>query len=156
MNTPISQELPTPGNPLQLTGSETLVCPCGCGRPYVVSGGSIHYGEQREVEFEPAFVSHSETDRHLWLALITGPWRDDDAGECWVFVHGLPQENGVAGRIEDVAASPWGGLPLGGRAIPREEVLANPAARDWVLERFNEVMQYHPDVAPFIYREEQS
>lgn len=156
MHTPVSDDPQAFDNPLQLAGSETLICRCGCGRPYTVSGGTIHYGEQREVQFELAFVSHSDTDRHLWLALITGPWRDEDTGECWVFVHGLPQENGVAGRIEDVGASPWGGMPLGGRAVSREEVMANPAARDWVFERFNEVMQYHPGVAPFIYRDDQS
>lgn len=152
MNIPMQDGTETP-SPLDIRGSETRLCGCGCGRPYAVSGGTIRYGEEREVEFELAFVSHADDDRHLWLALITGPWRDDDAGECWVFVHGMPQENGVAGRIEDLAATPWAGLPLGGRAIPRDEVMANPAARDWVFERFNEVMQYHPDVPAFIYRE---
>ncbi len=151
MNDPFDPGAQAPTNPVELSGSESHVCRCGCGRPYTVSGGVIHYGEQREVQFELAFVTHSDTDRHLWLALITGPWRDEDEGECWVFVHGLPQANGVAGRIEDLAATPWAGMPLGGRAVGREEVMANPAARDWVLERFNDVMQFHPDVPAFLY-----
>ncbi len=143
--------------PIEYLETQTRICSCGCNRPYAVSSGILHYGEEREVRFELALVRHADNDRHVWVALISGPWTDEDEGDCWVFVHGMPQPDGVAARVEDIAASPWSGADLaGGRAIPRDEVMSNPPAKDWVFERFNDLMQYHQDVAPFIYAEDAS
>lgn len=142
-------------SPIEYNETATRICTCGCNRPYTVSTGILHYGEQRDVRFELALVQHADNDRHAWVALISGPWTDEDAGDCWVFIHGLPQPDGVAARVEDMAASPWSADDLAGaRAIRRDEVMSNAPAKDWVFERFNDLMQYHGDVAPFIYAED--
>jgi hypothetical protein len=137
--------------PIEYLDTETRTCTCGCGRPYVVSSGTLQYEEGREVSFKLALLQHADDVRRVWVALISGPWTDEDTGDCWAFIHGLPQPDGVAARVEDMAASPWSAHDLdGARAIPREEVMSNAPAKDWVFERFNDLMQYHKDVAPFI------
>ena len=142
-------------SPIEYFETETRMCTCGCGRPYALSAGTLHYGEQREVRFELALVRHAENDRHVWVALVSGPWTDEDAGDCWVFIHGMPQPDGVAARVEDMAASPWSGQDLGGaRHIPREEAMSNAPAKAWVFERFNDLMQYHKDVARFLFADD--
>ena len=148
MNT---METPTPIQYLETTGR---FCTCGCGRPYSISKGVLQYGEGREVNFELALVSHADNDRHVWVALISGPWTDEDAGNCWVVIHGLPQDDRINARVEDLAASPWASADWqGGRAISREEVMSNPPAKNWAFECFNDVVQYHKDVAAFLHAE---
>jgi hypothetical protein len=139
-------------SPIEYRGTESRICACGCDQPYTVSQGTLRYGEEREVLFKLALVQHAENDRHVWVALISGPWTDDDAGDCWVFIHGWPKEDGVTARVEDMAESPWSAEDLdGARPIPREEVMSNAPAKSWVFECFNDLIQHHNDVAPFIF-----
>lgn len=142
-------ETATPIQYLETTGR---FCDCGCGRPYSISKGVLQYGEGREVDFELALVSHADNDRHVWVALISGPWTDADTGNCWVVVHGFPQDDRLNARVEELSASPWANANLdGGRAVTRAEVMSNEPAKIWVFECFNDVVQYHKDVGPFLH-----
>lgn len=141
-------------SPIEYLGTETRLCACGCNQPYTVHGGKLSYDEGRDVTFELALVQHGDGQRHVWVALISGPWTDDDARDCWVFIHGLRQDEGVSARVEELNDSPWSAVDLeGNRPLPRDEVMNNPPAKTWVFERFNDLMHYHKDVGPFMFPE---
>jgi hypothetical protein len=108
--------------------------PC-CGRAHPAVAGLVdEAGAHVALWFAGLFDDGGEPT--VWLALGSGPWCPErDPRCCFVTVRMWRGDGGVNLAITDARESPWTSddLPPDARLLDRDEALAQPGARDWVL-----------------------
>lgn len=88
---------------------------------------------------------------HLWVMLITGPW-EGKSTDCAVVLHSVREPEGIRTYVAELRSSPWGKEDLQElQALTRDEVLSNPAAKEWVFETWSLVVHDEP-IASFLVR----
>jgi hypothetical protein len=121
---------------LARNATSTLECPCGCGQSLRAFDGELEIRGQR-LSFTVQLRDHGDDGRVAWMAVITGPWHDEDRLEgAWVTLRARVHEGQLQTRTVDPALSPFREVlePRPLHAVSAADVEGRPGARDYFAE----------------------
>lgn len=128
-------------------------CPCGCGLEHVRSSGSVSRADGHEILLSVVMAAHRD-ERHLWLAIGSGPLDGRDLRDCLAIVEVWATPEGLASRVADLGSSPFAGNPVFAdprvRVVERDEALAFEDYRRWLFQWVDDLAAQLPGAGDFL------
>jgi hypothetical protein len=120
------------------SGNEEFDCNCGCGRRYPGLRGEAVRADGAERVLFFALMTECGDERHLWLALGSGPWDPvSDPRDCFCSVQMWTADGSVHAQVTDAARSPWKTEKIFtdqvARFLDREEVMQKSGVPEWLF-----------------------
>lgn len=129
---------------------ELRKCPCGCEQQFPMYTGFLRYGEDNSTAFRAAHLAHADTGPHLWLALGSGPWFEDDERGCWLVLHSWLADGNLVTRVEEPGDSPFRPEDVfDERLLTRAEVMSHDGGLQWAMERGEQFAVEHRPTSDF-------
>lgn len=126
---------------ITILDSKEIDCPCGCGAKVLSTYGTVENGSTPM--FRAMLMTGSSTP-NLWVMLITGPW-EGKSKDCAVVLHSVREPGGIRSYVAELQSSPWAKENLQElQALTRDEVLSNPATKEWVFDTWSLVVHEEP------------
>ena len=122
-------------------------CPCGCGELVPYFKGSIEAAGA--FAFFYAYHLDDGNGPNLWLMIHVGSWLGQDQ-ECAIVVQSRRDAGGVQSMLRDGINSPFHRHSDKVHFLPRETILANDRACDWVFAMLEHFFQKHTETNEFL------
>jgi hypothetical protein len=135
--------------------TQDAVCPCGCEQAHrLLRGQATRPGSGQFVLFLCLLAQHHD-ERHIWLAIGSGPWGEDDSRDCFCSVESWLADGSLISRTTEPHESPFAAAQQfkeggGARIVAREEVIGHPERKAWLFEWVDELNRQVEPIRKFV------